>query len=92
MFKFTDYIDPLSFFIAFAVGIFLVYIYSPAKKIIIKWPTPENIEKTVYKDHSDSCYKYKANEVPCPEDKSLITNFDYQYNDKNNDKDKKKLI
>jgi hypothetical protein len=86
MFQFTDYIDPLSFFIAFAIGIFLVYIYSPAKKIIIKWPTPENIEKTVYKDHSDSCYKYKANEVSCPDDKSLITNIDAQYNEGNKEK------
>lgn len=90
MFQFTDYIDPLAFFIAFAVGIFLVYIYSPAKKIIIKWPTPENIEKTVYKDHSDSCYKYKANEVSCPDDKSLITTINAQYNEEN--KEKKNLI
>ncbi len=40
MFKFTDYINPLAFFIALAVGLFLTYIYSPSKKIIIKWPTP----------------------------------------------------
>jgi hypothetical protein len=72
MFKFTDYIDVTSFFIAFCIGIFLTYIYAPQKKIIIKWPTPENAGKVVYKDNSNLCYKYKANEIPCPEDETQI--------------------
>ena len=86
MFKFTDYINAPAFFITLAIGLFFTYVYSPPKKIVIKWPTPENIEKTVYKDHSDSCYKYKANEIDCPVDKSLITNIDAQYNDSSNKK------
>jgi len=72
MFKFTDYIDVTSFFIAFCIGIFLTYIYSPQKKIIIKWPTPENAGKIVYKDNTNICYKYKANEIPCPKDETKI--------------------
>ena len=79
MFNFTDYIDAKAFFIAFAIGIFLTYIYSPPKKIIIKWPTPENAGKVVYKDHADVCYKYKANELPCPDDKSQIKSTSIQY-------------
>lgn len=73
MFQFTDYIDPLSFFIAFFIGMFLVYIYAPPMRIIIQWPTPENAGKVVYRDTEDVCYKYNANEVDCPEDISLIT-------------------
>lgn len=79
MFKFTDYINPLAFFIALAIGLFLTYIYSPPKKIIIKWPTPENAGKIIYKDHSDSCYKYEANEIDCPDDKTKIKNQSIQY-------------
>ena len=79
MFKFTDYINVTSFFIAFSIGIFLTYIYSPPKKIVIKWPTPENAGKIIYKDHADTCYKYKANEIPCPDDKSQIKNTSIQY-------------
>jgi hypothetical protein len=71
MIKFTDYINPIAFFIAFAIGIFFTYIYSPPKKIIIKWPTPENAGKIIYKDDLDTCYKYKANEVECPKDKNI---------------------
>jgi hypothetical protein len=65
MFQFTNYIDPLAFFIAFAVGLFFVYIYAPKKKIVIQWPTPENAGKIVYREKDDSCYTYMVNEVPC---------------------------
>ena len=78
MFKFTDYINPVAFFIALAIGLFLTYIYSPHKKVIIKWPTPENAGKVIYKDNSNSCYKYKANEINCPEDKTKIKTNEIQ--------------
>jgi hypothetical protein len=81
MFKFTDYIDPVAFFIALAIGLFITYIYSPPKKIIIKWPTPENSGKIIYKDNADLCYKYQADEIPCPDDKSLIKNTSIQHNE-----------
>lgn len=79
MIRFTDYINPLAFFIALFIGLFFTYIYSPPKKIVIKWPTPENSEKIIYKDHADNCYKYKANEVECPDDKSKIKNTNIEY-------------
>lgn len=81
MFRFTDYIDPVAFFIALAIGLFFTYIYSPPKKIIIKWPTPENSGKIIYKDNADLCYKYKANEILCPDDKSLIKNTTIQHSE-----------
>ena len=71
MFKFTDYINPLAFFIALAVGLFLSYIFKKEKRIIIKWPTPENAGKIVYQENN-TCYKYNANEVTCPSNKSMI--------------------
>ena len=79
MFKFTNYINPLAFFISLAIGLFISYIYSPPKKIIIKWPTPENAGKVTYKDYSNSCYKYKAKEVDCPDNKDEIKNISIQY-------------
>lgn len=86
MFRFTDYIDPLAFFIALFIGLFLSYIYSPPKKIIIKWPTPENAGKVIYKDDADTCYKYNAKEVSCPDDKDDITNTSIQYSQHDNTK------
>ena len=81
MFQFTNYINAPAFFIALAIGLFFTYIYSPPKKIIIKWPTPENAGKIVYKDHADLCYKYNANEVPCPDDTTQIKNNSIQYSE-----------
>lgn len=71
MIKFTDYINPLAFFIAFSIGIFFTYIYSKPKKIIIQWPNPENAGKIVYKKDDDTCYKYEADETKCPDDKHI---------------------
>jgi hypothetical protein len=69
MFQFTNYIDPLAFFISFAVGLFFVYIYAPQKKVVIQWPTPENAGKVVYREKDESCYTYSAHEVPCNKEK-----------------------
>lgn len=53
------------FFSAFAIGIFFVYISTPKQKIIIKYPTPYNSSKIVYKNENDFCYKYDVQEVKC---------------------------
>jgi len=65
-------IRPLYFFIAFAIGLFLVYIFSPAPNVVVKFPSPYNAGNIIYKDKHDSCYKYEAESVSCPVDKSRI--------------------
>jgi hypothetical protein len=67
MFQITDYIDARSFFISFFIGIFISYIYSSKKRIVIQYPTPENAEKIIFKDEiENTCYKYKVSEISCP--------------------------
>ena len=39
-----------SFIISFCIGILLVYLLTPIPKIIIRYPTPENAGKIIYKD------------------------------------------
>lgn len=65
-------INPFYFFIAFAIGLFFVYIVTPPPEVIVKFPSPFNAGKIVYKDKSDTCYVYKADNVACPKDKSAI--------------------
>jgi len=55
----------IAFIIAFAIGILFVYLSAPKRRIIIKYPTPYNIDKIVYKNENDICYKYKLDEVKC---------------------------
>lgn len=73
------YIIPLYFFISFCIGMFAVYISTPKPKIIIKYPTPDNAGKVIYKDNSGICYKYSAKEVNCPSDTKKIKTYDIQY-------------
>jgi len=69
---FFDKIKVLYFFIAFAVGLLLCYITNPKPTVIVKFPSPYNAGQILYKDKSDSCYKYNASKVSCPLDKDLI--------------------
>jgi len=55
----------IAFFIAFAIGILFIYLSSPKQKIIIKYPTPYNSNKIVYKNENDICYKYDVEEIKC---------------------------
>jgi hypothetical protein len=57
-----------AFIIAFSFGILYVYISAPKPQIIIKYPTPYNANKIVYRSSdSDMCYKYEVQEVKCSE-------------------------
>ncbi len=64
-------LNPYAFILSFCIGIFIVYLSEPPKKIIVKHPRP-NDNQTIYRDNDDNCYKYKTVEVACPSDKSLI--------------------
>lgn len=55
----------IAFIIAFAIGILYVYISTPKPKIVIKYPTPYNSNKIVYKNDNDICYKYQVEEIKC---------------------------
>ncbi len=65
-------IQPLYFFLAFAIGLLLCYVTNPKPEVIVKFPSPYNAGQIIYKDKADSCYKYNASKVTCPTDKSLI--------------------
>lgn len=54
-----------AFFIAFALGVFYVYISTPKPRIIIKYPTPFNANKVYYQSDDGMCYKYNVEEVKC---------------------------
>lgn len=65
-------IDPFYFFVSFAIGLFVVYILNPAPSVVVKFPTPYNAGHVVYKDKSDSCYKYKAEPVDCNANRHIL--------------------
>ena len=89
--KLLDYVSPLWFFISLCIGIFLTYISTTPPKVVIRYPNPDNVDKYIYKDTADMCYKYESKQVKCPEDKSEITMPKIQHI-KNDDDPKQGLL
>ena len=73
-----NYVSLPIFLISFAVGIFFIYILGPEMKTIMIYPTPENVDKILFKDKADNCFSFEETEVECPSDDSLISRIPIQ--------------
>jgi hypothetical protein len=58
-------INWISFVVAFLLGTVYIYISEPPVRTVIKYPTPYNVNKIVYKNENEQCYMYNAEEVKC---------------------------
>lgn len=67
-----------TFLISLAIGLFFVYINNPNKDTIFVYPTPDNIDQLLYRDKSDTCFKFQAQQIKCPRDTNLINNYQVQ--------------
>ena len=75
MFK---YIDIRIFLISLSIGLFYIYIAEDYKKVIVMYPTPDNVDTLQYKDKTDNCFTYNLKELNCPSDDNLIHNIKIQ--------------
>jgi hypothetical protein len=73
-----EYISFRIFIISFAIGLFFVYIYGPEMKTIYIYPSPENIDKIIFQDKAENCFRYEANEIECPKDNSILSKIPLQ--------------
>jgi len=53
------------FIVSLFVGILILYVIHPEPKIVIRYPTIDNMVETVYKDDKGTCYNYKKSEIVC---------------------------
>ena len=72
------YINFPVFLVSLAIGILFVYLFQPDLKVIYVYPTPDNLNKIQYKDKVDNCFKFEAQEIQCPNDKSKIKDIPVQ--------------
>jgi hypothetical protein len=73
-----NYISFPTFLISFAIGLFFTYILGPEIKTIFIYPSPENVDKILFKDKADNCFYFDQNEVKCPSNNSLISKIPIQ--------------
>jgi len=72
------YISFPIFFVSLAIGLFFVYILGPDKKTIYIYPSPENINKMLFKDKADNCFSFEQLAGDCPSDPSKISTIPIQ--------------
>ena len=73
-----NYISLPIFLISFAIGIFFIYTLGPEMKTIYIYPSPENLDKILFKDKADNCFSFDQEEVDCPTDPSKISTIPLQ--------------
>jgi hypothetical protein len=73
-----NYISIPVFLISFAIGLFFVYILGPEMKTIYIYPTPENVDKILFRDKADNCFTFQEQVVECPTDETLISSIPIQ--------------
>lgn len=55
------------FFISFAIGLFMVYVLGEDIKKIYIYPTPDNVDKILFKDKTGNCSRFSVVETNCPD-------------------------
>jgi hypothetical protein len=73
-----NYISIPVFLVSFAIGLFFVYILGPEMKTVFIYPSPENVDKVLFKDKADNCFSFKQEIIECPKDESLISKIPMQ--------------
>jgi hypothetical protein len=53
-------------------------VLGPEIKTIFIYPSPENVDKVLFKDKADNCFYFDQLEVKCPDNRSLISTIPIQ--------------
>ena len=64
-----------AFIISLAFGLFLTYITNPNKRTVFVYPTPDNVDELLYRDHTDKCFSFESTEVECPSNPKEIESY-----------------
>jgi len=78
LYMFFNYISLPVFLVSFAIGLFFIYVLGPEMKKIYIYPSPETINKVLFKDKANNCFYFEEEIVECPKEESLISKIPIQ--------------
>ena len=73
-----NYISLPIFLISFAIGLLFIYLMGTEMKTIYIYPSPENVDKVLFKDKAENCFYFEEENVECPKDEKLISKIPIQ--------------
>jgi hypothetical protein len=73
-----NYISIPIFLVSFIIGLLFIYILGPEMKTIYIYPSPENVDKVLFKDKADNCFYFEEESIECPDDENLISKIPMQ--------------
>jgi len=73
-----NYISLPIFLISFTIGLLFVYLMGPEMKNIYIYPSPENVNKILFKDKANNCFYFEEENIECPNDKNMISTIPIQ--------------
>jgi hypothetical protein len=73
-----NYISIPVFLVSFAIGLFFVYVLGPEMQKIYIYPSPETVNKVLFKDKANNCFHFQEEAVDCPKDISKISSIPIQ--------------
>lgn len=60
-------LNPLAFAVSLGIGLMIVYMTAPRPRRVVRFPSPLNEGKTIYRDAQKGCYVYQSEKVACDE-------------------------
>ena len=74
-----NFIDFRFFLLSLSIGLLYIYLTEDYKKIIILYPTPDNVEKYKYVDKANNCFTYDLAEKECPSNTDEFVRINVEY-------------
>ena len=61
------------FIASFLIGLLFLYLMGPQNKKVYVYPSPQTIDRAIFKDKAEQCFLYKEENVDCPTNKKDIS-------------------
>lgn len=68
----------IPFLVGLAIGFIGIYLMKPLEKTIMKYPSPENVKNTIYRDTNGICYYYNVEKVDCDKNEGTLNEYPIQ--------------